>query len=381
MKDKILILVPGLGGGGQERIAIQTADILKKQYEPIIVVFSKNNQVYPTTINIINLQLASKKSVFGKIYQQIQRAYALSRIVKKTKPILVFSIGNTANITNAFVKGSHQRVMSLRNYLNVKASPLDRFTYYRSNAIVCISKGIADRLTRLYPKSQNKIKVIYNGLDLDTIRTMSIDNNVGLPNGKKIISVGRLNEIKGFRHLLKSFYELVSQGTDASLIILGEGIEREALSELAKQLQIENKVHFIGFANNPYKYMKHCDLFVLSSINEGFGNVIIEAMACGLPVISTACLSGPIEILNIPDSTIISNAFEAPFGLVVPSFKSDYSNEPEKEKVLANAMKLLLENENLAKHYQSQSYIRAEDFSIKKYRVEILKLIEELTSK
>jgi len=116
------------------------------------------------------------------------------------------------------------------------------------------------------------------------------------PNLNVILSAGRHAPQKGFDTLLRAFDRLDEPNT--RLILLGDGDERESLIELATELGIEDRTDFPGFVDNPFSYMAQADLFVLSSWYEGFGNVLIEAMAVGCPIVSTDCPSGPNEILD-----------------------------------------------------------------------------------
>jgi glycosyltransferase involved in cell wall biosynthesis len=110
--------------------------------------------------------------------------------------------------------------------------------------------------------------------------------------------VGRLNEQKDFPTLIRAFKIVYEKSKNARLIILGEGSEREHLMHLIKELGLVDIVSLPGFLQNPFSYMHRSQVFVLPSIHEGFGNVLVEAMACGCPVVSTDCPSGPREILN-----------------------------------------------------------------------------------
>jgi glycosyltransferase involved in cell wall biosynthesis len=112
-----------------------------------------------------------------------------------------------------------------------------------------------------------------------------------------VLAAGRLHKQKGYAHLLLAFARVVEQRR-SHLVILGEGDDREELQGLANSLGIAPYVHFLGYASNPLAYMRHAAVFVLSSLAEGFGNVIVEALACGTPVISTDCPHGPREILS-----------------------------------------------------------------------------------
>jgi N-acetylgalactosamine-N,N'-diacetylbacillosaminyl-diphospho-undecaprenol 4-alpha-N-acetylgalactosaminyltransferase len=162
-----------------------------------------------------------------------------------------------------------------------------------------------------------------------------------------------------------------------SLIILGDGENKNALENLAKQLSIGDSVIFLGFQNNPYAFLHQCDLFVLSSIHEGFGNVIVEAMACDLPIISTSCLSGPAEILG-SDNYNIDEITYAEYGILVPSFSNDYAEEKDKEQMMAKAMYKLISDQAINEHYIEKSRQRVGTYSVEKYSENIIQLLRYL---
>jgi glycosyltransferase involved in cell wall biosynthesis len=112
-----------------------------------------------------------------------------------------------------------------------------------------------------------------------------------------ILAVGRLTKAKDYPTLFRAF-SLVRQVRPAKLLILGEGEERSNLERLAIELGIQNDVSMPGFVDNPFAFMAKASVFVLSSAWEGFGNVLVEALACGCPVVATDCRSGPREILD-----------------------------------------------------------------------------------
>ncbi len=114
----------------------------------------------------------------------------------------------------------------------------------------------------------------------------------------KIIAVGRLVPQKDYPTLLRAFREVVLEKGQARLVILGEGALLPELKSQAKALGIEEYVWFAGFVENPFAYIKRASVFVLSSVSEGFGNVLVEAMGLGVPVVSTNCSGGPAEILE-----------------------------------------------------------------------------------
>jgi glycosyltransferase involved in cell wall biosynthesis len=112
-----------------------------------------------------------------------------------------------------------------------------------------------------------------------------------------LLGVGRLTEQKDFETLIHAFHKVQFE-IESNLIILGDGPERPKLEALVKELELVQKVSLPGFMQNPYSYMAHADLFILSSRFEGLPTALIEAMACGTPVIATDCITGPAEILE-----------------------------------------------------------------------------------
>ena len=155
-----------------------------------------------------------------------------------------------------------------------------------------------------YKVRPSDIQVIYNPIDLkninEKVQTSQMDpshKKLFETQDKVILTAGRLVAQKDQKTLLKAFAQ-VNEKVKSQLVILGEGELKEELTQLAANLKIKDQVHFIGFQTNPYIYFKQADLFVLSSKHEGFGHVIAEALATGVPVVSTNCKSGPSEVLE-----------------------------------------------------------------------------------
>ncbi len=174
--------------------------------------------------------------------------------------------------------------------------------FYFTDYIVAVSEGIKSDLLS-FGVEKSKIKVIYNPVySLDIIKRgdEKIKNKwFEDKNIKIILAVGRLHKQKDFPVLIKSFYNILNiNKINAKLLILGEGPERNNLESLIDELNLKESVCLCGFVNNPYAYMNKSSIFVLSSAWEGFGNVVAEAMAFGLPIVSTDCPWGPSEILG-----------------------------------------------------------------------------------
>ena len=176
-----------------------------------------------------------------------------------------------------------------------------RRSYPFADAAVGVSHGVASQLNEFAEMSPDRIHTIYNPVVSDGLYRRACDP-VGHPWLEEsavpvVVAAGRLKEVKDFATLLRAFGQLLSRRA-ARLIVLGEGPMRRSLESLAHQLRIAESVDFPGFVDNPYAFMARAKLFVLSSRHEALPTVLIEAMACGCPVVSTDCPFGPREILE-----------------------------------------------------------------------------------
>ena len=170
-----------------------------------------------------------------------------------------------------------------------------------ADAVVVVSYDAAEALVGMFPKTSQNVTTIYNPVVDSHIGEFADEplahpwfNDSGVP---VILSAGRLAPEKNHETLLAAFAQVV-RSRPARLVIIGEGPERAPLLARAKELDVVQFVDFPGFQPNPYPFMKNADLFVLSSIYEGLPLVLIEALACGTPVVSTDCPSGPREVLE-----------------------------------------------------------------------------------
>jgi glycosyltransferase involved in cell wall biosynthesis len=240
----------------------------------------------------------------------------LVRYLRRERPQAMLSALNYANIVAIWAKllarVQTHLVVSEHNTLScstqnassvrVKLLPLlIKIFYPYADAVVAVSHGVAEDLITMTGLPMEKVKVIYNPVitpELFAKAEEPLDHPWFRPGEPPVVlGVGRLTKQKDFPTLIRAF-ALVRKERPARLMILGEGEERPKLETLARELGIEEDFVLPGFVENPYKYMKRASAFVLSSRWEGLPTVLIEALALGVPVISTNCPSGPAEILE-----------------------------------------------------------------------------------
>jgi len=174
--------------------------------------------------------------------------------------------------------------------------------YPRADLIICVSEGVRDDLVRNFGIPRERSAVIHNPIELDTVRAAA-ENDPGHPwlgvenNLPVLVAVGKLQKAKAYDDLIEAFSMLRRQ-MPIRLLVLGEGPERAAIEAMIAGRKLTDDVQLLGFQKNPYQYMARATAFVHAARWEGFPNVLVEAMACGLPVVATDCPSGPAEIIT-----------------------------------------------------------------------------------
>lgn len=356
-RKRVLFVSHSLGGGGAQRVAALLLQHLDRQkFEPLLVVFEDRFD-YPVPEDVSAICFHKRGA-----YDLPRLIWRLAQVYEKEKPDTVVGFMNYANLIAVGAKRlsptKPKLLLTEHNTASIKLK--QEFTsrllgwampylYPRADAVICVSRGVADDLVTHFRLPRQKIKVIYNPVDIDYVSGLA-EEEVDHPyfTAKEtpvIIAVGRLTAQKGYPYLLKAFAQVTAR-FPCRLIIRGDGEEKETLVKLIRELGIEKQVDFIGFQQNPFKYVAHSDIFVLSSLLEGFGLVIIEAMACRTPVISTRCPSGPDEIIT-----------DGVNGLLVPVAD---------ETTLAEAILRLLKEPSLATRLAQAGRKRVEDFAVAK---------------
>lgn len=365
MKKRIMLIVPMLHQGGFERVCVATARLLEPFFDVYITMFDSKDIAYDIKgLNVIDLHMGVKKDMAGKLYNVLKRSYAVRRLKKKLEIDIAYSFGPTANVVNIFSRRREQVWIGIRSYMDMENERKIRLFCKMSDKVLCCSKRIEDEIKTKY--NCRKAITVYNPLDVEEIKKKAEYEDPRLPWENRehiIVSMGREDDVKGYWHLIKSFSLVRKSIPDAKLMIIGDG-DFEEYRNLAKQLELAEYIYFPGMKKNPFPYLKAGEVYVLSSYNEGFPNALLEAMALGVPVIATDCMTGPSEIL------------EDRFGVLIPNMSPEKNMDAEiiteEEQLLSEEIKRMLTDKEYSERYKTAAFLRAGDFSNRAY-IETLK--------
>ncbi len=309
MTDIAFFLV-NLEGGGAEKVMLSLAGGFAEQGLKVDLIIAILEGEYlsliPPNVRLINLKSSRLISSLPSLVKYLKQNHPKILISALEDPNTIAIIAKQLSGVSTFiiltVHNHLSRISQQSQSLKGKLIPLFvRLFYPLADGVVAVSQGVAEDAAKISRLPIEKIKTIYNPIFTNSLLAKFYEpvdhpwlrENHQLP---VILGVGRLTKQKDFSTLIRAF-ALVKKDYPARLMILGQGEDLVSLQELVKELDLEENVNFPGFVPNPYTYMEKSSLVVLSSIFEGFGNVIVEAMLAGTPVVSTDCESGPAEIL------------------------------------------------------------------------------------
>jgi glycosyltransferase involved in cell wall biosynthesis len=310
MTDRIALYLPSLRGGGAERIMLVLAKAFASRGLVVDLVLVEATGKYLSEVSpdvrLVDLRTSRVMTSLPVLvrYLRRERPRVLLSALSHANVVAIWARALSGMSTRVVVTEHNNLTQTLRYATGVPTRAMAWAmgpSYGWADGVIAVSKGVAADLARVIGCPVERIHVVYNPMDLTRIHQLAsapIDHPWFAPHEPPVIlSAGRLTPQKDFPTLLRAF-SILRKTHAARLMILGEGALCAELESLACQLGIEADVSIPGFMDNPYAYMARARLFAVSSRYEGLSTVLIEAMACGCPVVSTDCPSGPAEILE-----------------------------------------------------------------------------------
>lgn len=356
---EVLFFLPRLGGGGAEMNAVRLAPgLLAAGITPVYAVArgpGGYEEFLPEGVEVIVLDTGRINS---SLLRLIRARGPLARLIDARRPDVVCPVMAAPSLTAlAAVRRARHRprvVLSIQNSLSVSHEQSKRLRdrielrmiramFPRADGVIALSRGVADEIARIVPQTAAGMTVIYNvGYPLQAqIETAMARPRAAPGETVTLLACGRLTRQKDYPTLLEAFARL-TPAASVRLDILGDGELRGQLEALCDRLGIRDRVTFLGFQRDPITHMRRADVFVLSSIWEGFGNVIVEAMSVATPVVSADCPHGPGEIITDGEN-----------GILVP---------PSDPGALAAALQRVIADPALRQRLGAAGALRAQDF-------------------
>jgi len=337
---RIALFFSSLRGGGVERVMLNLArGLLAKGHTVDLVLVQAAGELLgqvPDGANLVDLKATRTLRALPSLVRYLRSIHPTAILAAQThNNVLAVWARRLSAVTSRLVLSEHS---SMSAVVQNAALSKDRWRpwaarlfYPGADAIVAVSAGVADDLAQTATLPREYIHVIHNPIVLPELIAWAAEplTHPWFEAGQVpvILAVGRLVPAKDFPTLLRAFASLRAR-RPAHLLILGEGVQRNTLMALASDLGIVEDMAMPGFDPNPYRFMARCNVFVLSSAWEGFAVVIAEALACGAPVVSTDCPSGPAEILEngkygrlvpVGDHEALARAIEATLDNPLPA--------------------------------------------------------------
>ena len=350
---KILFFTHHLKQGGAEKVVCALSEYINANipdYSAYICVVYDDPELHARLKNVIVMKTRSLPD-YNKIHKGfnvLRQIFEMRALKKRYGFDVCISFLPGADIINALSYTGEKRIVSVRSYesANVRhwwTKLYYEIPYHLADRIVAVSRDVEYDLKSFFHVPENKLCTITNAVEPGR---ESLPFTDGFPefikNRRVIISAGRLHEVKRQDVLIKAFGKVHRQDRSTCLVILGEGEHRGYLESVIREEQLEDAVLLPGFRDNIADYLKRSDLFVLSSRIEGMPNVLLEAMSCGLPVISTDCGTRSLLAPDTPVYCRTNDIDAAQYGVLVPV------DDTER---LAAAITLLFEDSALYKQY------------------------------
>lgn len=368
---KVLFFIPNLMHGGAEKVLVNLVNNLDRNKYDITL-----QTIFDVGVNKQYLHKGIKyKYVFKKLFR------GSTTIFKLFSPKFLYKhlIKDEYDIVISYLEGPTARIISGCPYKSKKVSWIhttinDNYKlelgfrnkeeakkyYSKFNKIICVSNTVKEQFIKESRINKCNVEVLYNTNETEQIIEKSkevVDDIVFDKNTINICSVGKITNVKGYDRLARIHKRLIDEGLKHHIYILGIGEDEDNINKYIKENNLQDTYTLLGFRNNPYKYVDKCDLFVCSSLREGFSTAVTESLVVGTPVVSTLC-SGAQELLG----------YNNEYGLVVEN----------SEEGIYKGMKKLLEDRELLAYYKEKAIERGSFFSNEKTVKAVENMIDSL---
>lgn len=350
---RVALYLPAFRDGGAQHVTVNIANGLAEHGYPVDLVVSYRSGVFSDhvseAVSVIDLETPELPGLgVGAAVP------ALRRYLERTDPAILFSAMTFANVVALVARmtaDSETRVVVTEHRMfGEPDGPKDRFVsglaarlYPSADHVLGVSSGVVSSVVRHTNVAREQVSVMHNPIDIDHIRAASgdpVDHPwVSDPSIQLVFTAARLEPVKDLSTLIGAFESVSERRPGTRLLIGGRGTRGETLRELVAERGLDEVVELPGYIDNPYAYMSNAETFALSSRHEGLPTVLIEALACGCPVVSTDCPSGPSAILR-----------EGEYGRLVPVGDPD---------ALADGIVATIDDPPPSEHLRG----RAEDFA------------------
>lgn len=374
MKKNVMFIIGRMKTGGAEHVVFNLCNLLRDEYNVTLVTRTMSNADYIPDVKTIEIpELSSKK----KVLIGLRKLKELKKILKIDTSI---SFLLKYNIYNCLTKNKEKVIISVRNNItSTKHNYSDKYVFLykkiinKADLVVNVSATTMEDSINNFKAKRKKNIVIPNFCDLEYINSVKKEQlpleHRDIFKNDVIICSGRYNFQKGQWHLIRAFKNVVLKNPNAKLVLTGRGPLKEYFESLVDELKLNNSVYILDYVDNVYRYMYHAKIYFLNSLYEGMPNVLLEAMACDLPIIATDSKGGSKEILE-PNASInerLKEVTKASYGILVPvcdgkMYKAS-DNLTKEEENLAEAINMLLDDKQLYSEYKSLSQKRVLDFT------------------
>ena len=310
-KKKIVLLSSSLAGGGTEGVCVSIANsIADMGWQVDLVVLNLNDEVYLDRIskNVNLVVLSVSHARFSSI--------PLLKYIYKNKPKIILVFNYELSVMLVILRlilrlrikiiSRNMSTLSIRIkqfkqknfWAKYVVGPLINYFYHKIDHVVNQCSGMQDDLIAVHPQLYQRSSIIYNPIASHILDYVSMHDLNKINKKNYLLCVGRLEEVKAYHYAIEGFAGIVDRFPNLRLKIVGQGSLESELKQKTMELSISNRVDFEGFQKNIIPYYLHAQATILTSLYEGYPNVLIESIALGTPVIAFNCPSGPNEIIK-----------------------------------------------------------------------------------